>query len=650
MALPNAKKRKIFDGRYEVIEIVGRGSDSVVYHAKHIGASTQEVALKVLVNHKGKSSLTARLRKEALTLVSCRHKYVVRLDDFHSVEDLCYLSMEYAPLGDLRKFSAAGGLNIEKATRFLHQVLEALDFVHATGVIHRDMKPDNVLVTSNSEIRLADFGLALLPGDDVSLDDLKSGVGSFPYLPPESLEGVRYDTRSDLYALGLCFYELLSGSHPFEGLPIAEQLDKRRDGSLVTLHERNPSIPSNLSAVISTLMRFDPETRFQSALEAIKALGNPDFNGKIVEHRMVANAAPIDATPAAVRTESPTRPEAIAANSDKPMASPPSESANVIHSVAHQVRDPAPVNEDEIQPHDGTPPPVVAEIHANPVVSEPAVDQPPAPATPQEPYQGERIPQPTERIDLDRIKELVARDQQKKGEVAARKNQLDQERAVAEAIRDVKEARKRSETESTRTAAYSLKRKETSGQTIGNSALTRFRALPPVFRPAVVGFLATVLTVATVAGYQFFFSSRDSTPHTAAVSTQDEPQLNEPQPPKEETQERSQSPEPFAFPHIPEGTYVGQLDDLIPGVRAPITLISKPAQRQLVVIFGIAGWAPLMVSTKQEANTPSSTLAIRSNGIILYVTGELTSDTISGTFSNAVTGESGIWKVSKLSS
>jgi hypothetical protein len=137
MSLPNPKKRKIFDGRYEVISIVGRGIDSVVYHARHLSGAQQEVALKVLVNNKPKSSMTERLRKEALTLVSCRHKYVVRLDDFHSVADLCYLSMEYAALGDLRKYITAQGtpLSPELGAEFLrhHDVIRQVN--RAIGAI-----------------------------------------------------------------------------------------------------------------------------------------------------------------------------------------------------------------------------------------------------------------------------------------------------------------------------------------------------------------------------------------------------------------------------------------------------------------------------------------------------------------------------------
>jgi serine/threonine protein kinase len=648
MALPSNKKRKIFDGRYEVIEIVGRGSDSVVYHAKHIGSSTQEVALKVLVNHKGKSSLTARLRKEALTLVSCRHKYVVRLDDFHSVDELCYLSMEYAPLGDLRKYAASneGTINAEKAARFLHQSLEALDFVHTTGVIHRDVKPENILVANDNEIRLADFGLALLPGDDVTIDDLKSGVGSFSYLPPESLEGVRYDARSDLYALGLCFYELLSGSHPFESLPLAEQLEKRRDGALTPLHVLDSAIPQNLSVVISTLMKFDPNARFQSALEAIRALANPDFSEEMVEHRMVANAAPVSVeTPPQKKLEQVVSTTGIAANIDTPVAT--ASAGHTQESSDMRSFQPEPTQSEQ---SDTTP---WGTESSDPYFDEPeeavtpADDESDFVETAQSDYQGERIPQPTERIDLERIKEIIAKDTKKKAELAARKNHVDREREVSQAVRDVHESRKKNKGADEQSEPYSLKNKKTAAKGSSNTLLAKFQGIPPMLRPAVVGLGAALLTIASVAIYQAltFGSGAPAAPQSLAPGAGDSAGEQTEAPTAGESTESA----PFQFPHIPEGTYVGHIDDLIPGVRAPITIISKPLHRQLVFIVGVAGWTPELVSTKPESNAPSSTLVIRSNGMILYVTGELSSDTIDGAFNNAVTGESGIWRVSKLS-
>ncbi len=648
MALPSGKKRKIFDGRYEVIEIVGRGSDSVVYHAKHIGSSTQEVALKVLVNHKGKSSLTVRLRKEALTLVSCRHRYVVRLDDFHSVDDLCYLSMEYAPLGDLRKYAAlrGGTIDADTAARFLHQVLEALDFVHATGVIHRDVKPDNILVAHDNEIRLADFGLALLPGDDITVDDLKTGVGSFSYLPPESLEGVRYDSRSDLYALGLCFYELLSGLHPFESLPLAEQLDRRRDGAITPLHVLDSRIPSNLSAVISTLMKFDPNARFQSALEAVQALATPDFREEMIEHRMVANAAPVDVQgPQPKKLEQPVSVVGAVANADTPVAV--GSAGHTSAAGTAKVFEPAPVepepldslpfDDDFSEPVETAPKEVVTHVHDG-SESEVAV---------RVEHQGERIPQPTERIDLERIKEIIAKDTQKKAEVAARKSSVEREREISQAVRDVRESRKKDQLSEKQSEQYSMKDRSSVAKASGNTLLAKLQNIPPMLRPAVVGLAAALLTIVSVAIYQMlpFGGQRDVKDQNLSSNTGNSTsEQSAPLAPKEAT-----SPTSFKFPHIPEGTYVGHIDDLVPGVRAPVTIISKPLNRQLVVIVGIAGWTPALVSTEPEPNAPSSTLVIRSNGMILYVTGELSSDTIDGAFNNAVTGESGIWRVSKLS-
>ena len=163
MTLPNNSKRRIFDGRYEILSIVGRGADSVVYHGRHITGTGQEVAIKVLINRDGTTTLTDKLRREALTLVSCRHRYVVRLDDFHSIQDLCYLSMEYAPQGDLLKYIAAlpdKRLPPAQLALYLRQCLEALDFVHATGVIHRDLKPENILVSDDGFLKLTDFGLS----------------------------------------------------------------------------------------------------------------------------------------------------------------------------------------------------------------------------------------------------------------------------------------------------------------------------------------------------------------------------------------------------------------------------------------------------------------------------------------------------------
>ena len=268
------KKKKIFDNRYEILSIVGRGKRSVVYHARYIDGDKEEVALKVILQDKDGVPPSDLLRKEALAMVSSRHKYVIRLDDFHSLGEICYLTMEYAGLGDLRKYLATrnGKLSPTQVELFLLQAGEALDFVHKAGILHRDLKPENILVIDDQNIRIGDFGVAILPGEKFSLEELQKGIGTLDYLSPEVLEGKQYDKRSDLYALGVTFYELLSGKHPFSEASLIDQVDVRRNGSFTSIHNHAPEAPAHLLSAIHRLMNFDPERRFQSAREMIQAL------------------------------------------------------------------------------------------------------------------------------------------------------------------------------------------------------------------------------------------------------------------------------------------------------------------------------------------------------------------------------------------
>jgi len=274
------KQKKIFDGRYEILAIVGRGSRSFVYHARHAGEETREVAIKVLLNQKDGSSTREKMRKEALAMVSSHHRSVIRLDDFHSVGDLSYIAMEYAPEADLRKYLAkqpGKTLTPQHAEKFLRQAAEALDFVHLVGILHRDIKPDNILVISADELRLGDFGVALLPGDDSSPEDLRRAVGTLDYLAPEVIEGSGCDVRSDIYSLCVTFYESIAGVNPFANAPLAQQLERRRDQAIPALSHLVPGIPEGLAAIIMKGLRFDANERFQSVKELISALGNAEI-------------------------------------------------------------------------------------------------------------------------------------------------------------------------------------------------------------------------------------------------------------------------------------------------------------------------------------------------------------------------------------
>lgn len=611
MSLPNAKKRKIFDGRYEIIALVGRGAESVVYHARHVNSPSHEVALKVLHSHNNSgqnqnvhTSLTDRLRKEALTLVSCRHKYVVRLDDFHSVQDLCYLSMEYADQGDLRKYITALGLSlsVDQGKIFLRQMLEALDFVHATGVIHRDIKPDNILVVSEREVRLADFGLALLPGDEIDLEELKRGAGSFAYLPPELLEGVRYDTRSDLYSMGLCFYEALAGAHPFEKLPLAEQLDARRDDRLPPLSEINPNVPRGLSNAIGKLLRFDPERRFQSAAQALKALADPDF-------------ADIEETP-----ENPSRAataEPIVDSDDfEIISNPHADNEDILEVSAQTLVSDALFDEAE------------DELDERPLVEDEDISADSKPAR-------ERLK--TEEFDLERLQNLIEQDASNKNVAAQRRAQL-----AEQASRTPQPDLLNPETANHNGEQFPLPgAMSASSKTTRTSSVRPIKLQPQAVKMVIIAAVATVLLLGSLAS---FMRSDKNNSSPVQIAEEEEQQSEkheiasgEVPPVAEPSQTRLQ------FPHLPQGLYAGSISNLLPKSTTPVAFISMPNRKSLVVIVGIPGWTPVEVALPEADAAKADTITLRSNGLIINVTGELAGESITGMFSNAVTGESGSW-------
>lgn len=595
MTLPNAKKRKIFDGRYEIIALVGRGSESVVYHARHINSATHEVALKVLhsQNQNNRTSLTDRLRKEALTLVSCRHKYVVRLDDFHSVQDLCYLSMEYAQYGDLRKYLAALGMSLsaEQGKLFLRQMLEALDFVHATGVIHRDVKPDNILVVNEREVRLADFGLSLLPGDEIDLEELKRGAGSFAYLPPELLEGIRYDARSDLYAIGLCFYEALAGFHPFEKLPLAEQLDARRDDRLPPLHEINPTVPQGVSNAIAKLMRFDPERRFQTAAQALRALSDPNFQD--------TEPTPVNTTTAA--------------------AAPPENTPDTFEIIPN----PRAANEDTM------------EVSAQTLVSDALLDEQ-AEGQEEGSNDSTRERQHTEEFDLERLQSLIEQDTANKTFAAERRSQLT-EQAASSSGHDLLSA----EVSDPSVQHFPLPGTLSSKPKAQRASSTGPLGLAPIMVKMVIfAALGTVLSLAT---YSKFVGQDAADPEPQPAVVQERPAIQENRPSEENATASTPAKPTEAFPHLAQGLYAGAISDLLPGTTSPLAFISMPSRKSVVVIIGVPGWAPVEVSLPETNTSKPNTITVRSNGLILNVTGELAGDSITGMFSNAITGESGSW-------
>lgn len=600
MAAPS-KKRKIFDGRYEILSIVGRGSDSVVYHAKHVSPPQQEVALKVLLSpkdQKDKLELADRLRKEALTLVSCRHRYVVRLDDFHSIGELCYLSMEFARESDLRKYSQklGGKIPLETASRFFQQCLEAFDYIHTTGILHRDVKPDNILVVSDAEIRLGDFGLSLLPGDEPLLEELRNGVGTFAYLPPEMLEGIRYDHRSDLYALAVCFYEMISGRHPFEKAPLAMQMEARQDGNIPSLRSIQPDVPEVLDAVLMKMLRFDASNRFGSALDALRVLTDETVASSFLESERGLEA-----------------PNTSADTVQMDIGEYSSYVQNVDEPLSEQIAvgdDLGGVSE---------PPPVQSQTHSR----------------------AERIPPPTEKIDLERIKEIIAKDQQRAADATARR--AGREKNERPRKNTPSEVAKNAQYLPASVAAKKAQQLSKGAEGFMHTALAFFNGLPNPLKPLVAGFGAALVVVCCGAVIRFVMPSGEP-----VESAKNQPTTVVDNASNAASATTAEAGSGQVFAALKAGMYAGEIEGLIPGRKLPFTILSFPTKEKVAVIVGLEGWQPVMVATHQSNGSPVDKLRVASGGYVLNLAGDLSSKGATGSFLNSLTGDSGEWKVSKV--
>lgn len=623
MAVAN-KKRKIFDGRYEVLSIVGRGACSVVYHARNAMSPNSEVALKVLVNQRGGTSNTDRLRKEALAMVSSRHKYVVRLDDFHSVQDLCYLSMEYAREGDLRKYAAkiGGRLPLEQAQLFFRQASEALNFVHRVGITHRDIKPDNILVLSDNEIRLTDFGVAVLPGERASLDDLQQGVGTMSYMAPEVLEGKNCDKLSDIYSLGVTFYEMITGTHPFENVPLAKQLDIRRDENVPPLAGFVPKINPGFAAIITRCMRYNPEKRFATVSDILKALdqaenkesgdetaANPKRRQRIStrggrgrrasKQNLKSRPAQFKKPEVFDRPAKTTKPERPA----PPPASTRAEEEYTEEDLDKEIDEILNELEEEAR-------------------SKRTESRAPSDLSPSKPE--EEPPPPAEEPEILDSTQPTEQEEDKNDDFYIEEDPNDVvEPAPHKYLRDPRVGPKK----------YSDKPKFAAG---ADYEIHSDRSNP--------SFLALFITALLIIYTGNFLLDRIFG-ITIFGSSSDEVIINEPLP----TIIPLASPRIDAFPALREGTFYGRIYDIIPGQESPLVIISLPEQQALIVIVGVEGWTPTMVVLPADAaENPPPSIRVTSNGIVLDLQGEVIEGEVHGEYTNAVNGTRGKWQLGRL--
>lgn len=275
---PKPKSHTI--GPYEVESELGRGGMSVVYRAKQ-ATLDRMVALKVMHESFGlDSDYAARFRQEAITVARLEHPGIVPVYDAGQDGASLYLAMRLVPGETLAKLvQDFGPMPLDRAVAVLGQVAEALDYAHAQGVIHRDIKPGNVLVEPGFRANLADFGIARTGGTE-RLTRFGTLAGTPDYLAPEVISGAQATSASDRYAFGIVAYEILSGIVPFTGETDVAVLFGHVNEPIPPISKLRPELPAYVDLALRSMLAKAPQDRFVTASAFVAALGGKDTPGR----------------------------------------------------------------------------------------------------------------------------------------------------------------------------------------------------------------------------------------------------------------------------------------------------------------------------------------------------------------------------------
>lgn len=275
---------KRLDGRYEIREVIGFGGMAVVYKAYDLTMQC-EVAVKILKDEFiSNEELRRRFSNEAKAITVLNHPNIVKVFDVGLGETVQYIVMEYIYGITLKEYIAQQKtVYWKEALHFIMQVLHALQHAHDNGIIHRDIKPQNIMLTPNGTIKVMDFGIARFQRDAGGRTMAgNKAVGSVHYISPEQARGgEKTDPRSDLYSVGVMLYEMLTGSVPFDGdTPVSIAMQHIQDEAKPA-RQLNERIPKGLEEIVTRAMQKEPELRYQSAAEMLKDLNEFKYNPNV---------------------------------------------------------------------------------------------------------------------------------------------------------------------------------------------------------------------------------------------------------------------------------------------------------------------------------------------------------------------------------
>ena len=262
----------VLGARYEILALLGEGGMGAVYKAKDLEVE-RVVALKLIRPEMASNpAILARFKQELMTAHQVTHKNVIRIYDLSEADGVKFITMEYVEGEDLRQLLRAHGkYSPDEAVDIVRQVCLALDAAHTAGIIHRDLKPQNVMRDKSGRILVMDFGLARSMESE-GMTQTGALLGTIEYMSPEQAMGKTLDQRSDLFAVGLIFYELLSGKMPFKAETAMASLLMRNQERAVPVGEIDATVPAGLSDIVSRCLERDLERRYPNAAEIIADL------------------------------------------------------------------------------------------------------------------------------------------------------------------------------------------------------------------------------------------------------------------------------------------------------------------------------------------------------------------------------------------
>ena len=279
----------VIDGRYKIDKIIGVGGMAVVYRA-YDGLTKRTVAIKMLKDEiANDTEAVRRFINESKAVSMMSHPNIVNIYDVSVREDLKYIVMEYVEGITLKNYmTKRGALTLREIISYTEQILMALRHAHSKGIVHRDIKPQNIMLLRDGIVKVTDFGIAKLPNaETVTLTD--KAIGTVYYISPEQASGQEIDQRSDLYSLGVMMYEMATGVLPFTAdSPVSVAMMQINETAKLPT-ELNSNIPKGLEQIIGIAMEKDPALRYQSAEDMLRQIRrlkeNPNVIFRIPKHR-----------------------------------------------------------------------------------------------------------------------------------------------------------------------------------------------------------------------------------------------------------------------------------------------------------------------------------------------------------------------------